>query len=168
MSLSSKIVKPFIDHENQVKRIKNIKSLNIDTDDNQNQYNKENKSNIKGQKPYIKRILKDIFNNSLENAKNICDFIIAEQNEINIKESTAEWHVKVLGQLLKFHNFKDFKAITKEDILNYLNSLRKSAEEDPTNKSIGNRNNKQRVLLKFFKWLYNPDIDFKSRQTPDV
>jgi hypothetical protein len=35
------------------------------------------------------------------------------------------------------------------------------------NKSIGNRNNKQRVLLKFFKWLYNPNIDFKSRQTPE-
>jgi integrase len=121
----------------------------------------------KGQKPYIKRILIDILDNSTENAENICDFIIAEQNEINIKASTVEWHVKVLGQLLKYHKFKNFKYITKEDILNYLNSLRKSSIDDPTNKSIGNRNNKQRVLLKFFKWLYNPKVDFKSRQTPE-
>jgi hypothetical protein len=101
----------------------------------------------------------DIFHNSSQNAKSICDFIIAERNEINIKESTTEWHVKVLGQLQRFLDFKDFNAITKDDILNYLNSLRKTTEEDPTNKSIGNRNNKKRVLLKYFKWLYNPDVD---------
>jgi hypothetical protein len=40
--------------------------------------------------------------------------------------------------------------------------LRESSIEDPTNKSIGNRNNKQRVLLKFFKWLYSPHIDFEQ------
>ena len=68
-----------------------------------------------------------------KNSENICDFIIAEQNEINIKESTIEWHVKVLGQLLKYHNFKNFKDITKEDILNYLNRLRKSSIDNPTN-----------------------------------
>jgi hypothetical protein len=107
------------------------------------------------QKPFIKRVLLDTLHYSLNNAKKICDFIIAERNEINIKESTAEWHIKVLGQLLKFHNFKDVKLISKDDILNFLNSLRKSTVEDPTNKSIGNRNNKQRVLLKFFKWLYD-------------
>ncbi|MGD9534598.1 MAG: tyrosine-type recombinase/integrase [Candidatus Nitrosocosmicus sp.] len=121
---------------------------------------------IKGQKPYIERILLNTLNNSPKNAGNICDFIIAERNEINIKESTIEWHVKVLGQILKFHNFKNFKDMAKEDILNFLNSLRKSSSEDPTNKSIGNRNNKQRVLLKFFKWLYNPEIDYRNRPTP--
>ncbi len=113
----------------------------------------------RGQKPYLRCSLIDIFHNSSQNAKSICDFIIAERNEINIKESTTEWHVKVLGQLQRFLDFKDFNAITKDDILNYLNSLRKTTEEDPTNKSIGNRNNKKRVLLKYFKWLYNPDVD---------
>lgn len=108
----------------------------------------------------------NIFERRPKNANDICEFIIAERNEINIKESTIEWHIKVMGQLLRFHNFKDLKSITKDEILNYLNSLRKTAEEDPSNKSIGNRNNKQRVLLKFFKWLYNPEIDHRSRPTP--
>jgi len=63
-----------------------------------------------------------------------------------IKESTIKWHVKVLGQLLKYHIFKNFKEITKEDFLGYLNSLRKSSTADPMNRSIGNRNNKQRVF----------------------
>ena len=160
-------------------KIPNYSSLNyIDQEENNviNHNNKDkqhsqilSKKNLitKVQKTYIKRILIDISNNSTDNAENICDFIIAEQNEINIKASTVEWHVKVLGQLLKYNKFKNFKDITKEDILNYLNSLRKSSIDDPTNKSIGNRNNKQRVLLKFFKWLYNPEVDFKSRQTSE-
>ncbi len=118
------------------------------------------------QKPYVKRVLMDILHHSPVNAKQICDFINAERDEINIKESTAEWHIKVLGQLLRFHNFKDFKSISKDDILNFLNSLRKTTEEDPINISIGNRNNKQRVLLKYFKWLYNPYVDYKNRPTP--
>jgi integrase len=154
--------------ENIEKDSKSLKS--IEGDRNDNQYHSMILSKIdqltRGQKPYVRRIFFDILNKSPQNAKNICDFIIAERNEINIKESTAEWHVKILGQIQKFLNFKDFKDITKDDILNYLNSLRKTSEEDPTNKSIGNRNNKQRVLLKFFKWFYNPELDFKSRSTP--
>jgi hypothetical protein len=39
----------------------------------------------KGQKPYLKRILNDILNKSIENAENICDFIISERNEIDIR-----------------------------------------------------------------------------------
>jgi integrase len=120
----------------------------------------------KGQKPYINRMLLNILNASSCNVENICDFIIAERNEIDIKGSTIEWHVKVLGQIQRFCSFKGFRDMTKDDILNFLNSLRKSSDEDPTNKSIGNRNNKQRVLLKFFKWLYNPEIDHRNRPTP--
>jgi hypothetical protein len=60
------------------------------------------------------------------------------ENEINIKATMVEWHVKVLGQLLKYHKFKNFKDITKEDILNYLNSLRKSSIDHTTSKSNGN------------------------------
>ncbi len=40
----------------------------------------------KGQKPYIKRILSNIGSQNSQNAETICDFIIAERNEINIKE----------------------------------------------------------------------------------
>ena len=36
----------------------------------------------------------NILNALPKNAEDICDFIIAERDEINIKESTIEWHVK--------------------------------------------------------------------------
>jgi hypothetical protein len=46
---------------------------------------------------------------SKDNAENICEFIIAVENEINIKATRVEWHVKVLGQLLKYHKLKILK-----------------------------------------------------------
>ncbi len=70
------------------------------------------------------------------------DFVSAERNEINIKDSTAESQIKVLGQLQRFHNFKEFRFMTRGDILNHLDSLN-TTKEDPTRKSIGKRNNKQ-------------------------
>ena len=71
------------------------------------------------------------------------DFVTAERNEINIKDSTAESQIKALGQLQRFHNFKEFRFMTKGDILNHLDSLRNTTKEDPTRKSIGKRNKKQ-------------------------
>jgi hypothetical protein len=45
--------------------------------------------------------------------------------------------------------------MTKEDILDFLNTLRKPSHLDPTHKSIGTWNGRQMLFLKFFKWLYN-------------
>ena len=58
--------------------------------------------------------------------------------------------------------------MTRDDILDYLNSLRKSSKLDPNHKSIGTWNAKQMIFLKFFRWLYNPnEPDTKRRDTPD-
>ena len=42
------------------------------------------------QKRYIKKSLNKLIENSKENTETICKYIIAEQNEINIKESAKE------------------------------------------------------------------------------
>jgi predicted Ser/Thr protein kinase len=42
------------------------------------------------QKPYIADSLKSMAQKTPSNVKVICDYIITEQNEINIKESTKE------------------------------------------------------------------------------
>ena len=58
--------------------------------------------------------------------------------------------------------------MAKEDILDYLNSLRKPSSIDPTHKSIGTWNARQMLFLKFFRWLYNPDEpDIRKRETPE-
>jgi hypothetical protein len=64
----------------------------------------------------------------------------------------------VLVWLSNFYNdAKSFKQITKQDILDYLNSLRKSTSEDISQRWIGSYNGRQIILSKFFRWLCNPD-----------
>ncbi|HET7390384.1 MAG TPA: hypothetical protein VFJ51_06135 [Nitrososphaeraceae archaeon] len=48
--------------------------------------------------------------------------------------------------------------MTREDVIAYLNSCRKSEEIDPLHKWIGTYNIRRIYLQRFFKSLYNPDI----------
>ena len=50
-----------------------------------------------------------------------------------------------------------FREMAKQDILNYLNSLRKSIFEDESQRWIGSYNVRQIILIIFFRWLYNSD-----------
>jgi integrase len=60
-----------------------------------------------------------------------------------------------------------FYKMTKQNILSYLDSLRRPLSEDPTQKWIGSYNSRQMILNKFFRWLYNSDVpDPKRRITP--
>jgi hypothetical protein len=45
---------------------------------------------------YYKNILIKLAGKNIENANTICDYIISEQTEINIKNSTKESRIKVL------------------------------------------------------------------------
>ena len=119
-------------------------------------------------RPYFNKILKELYKRNIENSKTICDYIIAEQIEINIQNSTKESKIKILTWLSNdFHDKKSFKDMTKEDILDFLNGLRKSTSEDPSSKWIGSYNGRQIILSKFFRWLYNPhEPDNRNRITP--
>ena len=138
-------------------------------DINNNDYLKNKIISItKFQRPYIKNTLDGLAEKDPGNTNTLCDYIIAEQNEINIKESTKEWKIKNLLSLLKFVDSKNFKEIAKQDILDFLNNKRKPESIDPTHKSIGTWNNLQVLFLKFFRWLYNrEEPDPKRRGTPD-
>jgi len=68
LSLNSKIITHSKDHTNQTIE-QDIIQTNNDTRDNQ--IIKKINLITKGQKPYIKRIINDIFNNSIENAENV-------------------------------------------------------------------------------------------------
>jgi integrase len=119
-------------------------------------------------RPYFNKILKELAKKNLENAIIICDYIIAEQIEINIQNSTKESKIKVLTWLSNhYQDTKSFRNMTKHDILDFLNKLRKPAIEDPTRKWIGSYNGRQIILTKFFRWLCNPDEpDHRNRTTP--
>jgi integrase len=118
-------------------------------------------------KPYFQRALERMIETNPENCNTICEYILAEQSEINLKDSTKEGKIKVLMWLSAFLGGKRFRRATKQDILSYLDSLRRPLSEDANRKWIGSYNSRQMILNKFFRWLYNPDeCDQKKRITP--
>ena len=111
--------------------------------------------------------LKDMALANIQNANIFYDFIVSEQDYNNVKLSTRLSYIKVICLFNRYLSYQDFYKITKDNIISYLSSLKKSEEEDPTHKWINTYNTRQAVLSKFFRWLHNPDEpDHKKRETP--
>ena len=110
-----------------------------------------------------------------ENALTICDYIFSLRSEINPSDHYRKDMIKLLCNLSTFfnnnnnnNNNKAFKEITREDLLSFLDSHRKPEDVDPLHKWIGTYNIYRIHLMRFFKWLYSPDIDYKQRPKPAV
>lgn len=105
---------------------------------------------------------------SKENSVTIADYILAQKTEVNLADTYRANIITTLITLSKFLNNKPLKDMTREDILSYLNKLRKPECSDPLHRWIGSYNEKRQRLAKFFKWLYNPDVEVGKRQKPAV
>ncbi|MFL6364672.1 MAG: hypothetical protein ACJ719_05645 [Nitrososphaeraceae archaeon] len=88
------------------------------------------------------------------------------KREINPSPNTIRTTIQFLYELSKsLGNIeKRFEDMTRNDVLLYLDSYRKSDSEDPLHKWIGSYNTKLIILMRFFKWLYYPDIDTPKRR----
>lgn len=60
-------------------------------------------------KPYFNKILKDLTKTNSKNAGILVEYILAEQTELNIKDSTKEGKIKILVWLSNFHRNKSFR-----------------------------------------------------------
>jgi integrase/recombinase XerD len=108
-------------------------------------------------------------NLSKENALAIVDFILNTKTEINLSDNHKRNYITLLTQLSKFyHNKKSFKEMNREDVLLFLDSFRKPENSDSLHKWIGTYNQYTVLLIKFFKWLYYPDIEPHKRIKPQV
>src|SRR5947209_1927940 len=67
-----------------------------------------------------------------------------------------------------FKNAKTFKEITREDLLSFLDSFRKVETVDPLHKWIGTYNLYRTELMRFFMWLYYPNLEYNKRPKPPV
>ena len=100
----------------------------------------------------------------MQNANILYDFLTTEQTHTNVKPSTRLSYIKVICLFNRYLSYKDFK-ITKNDILGYLNSLKRSESDDPTHKWINTYNTRQAIFSKFFRWLYNQEeSDHKKKK----
>jgi integrase/recombinase XerD len=92
----------------------------------------------------------------------ICDYMLAIRSEVNASKAYRENILNILSKFSVYVN-KDFKDFTREDVLRYLDHFRKDESVDPLHKWIGTYNQNLVHISKFFKWLYHPNLDPRSR-----
>lgn len=148
--------------------ITNTKALTINNENQIKEIEKNIDIIIAGCLPYYKSIFKQLWLINSQNANELYHFLLKEQNEKNAKLNTKTTYIKIIFLFNKFLSFKDFNKITRKDIADYLNSLKKSELSDPTHKWIGTYNIRQTILSKFFRCIHNEDVYDKEKWvTPD-
>jgi integrase/recombinase XerD len=119
-----------------------------------------------GASPFVKEHL--LTKISRENCQVIVNYILAFSAEVSPSEGYRIDTIQQLKMLSEFHNSKPFKDMTRDDVLAFLDRLRKSEIVDPLHKWKGSYEITRILLLRFFKWLYYPDIQHKKRPKPEV
>jgi hypothetical protein len=110
--------------------------------------------------------LKKWFITRLENHEHkATNFLIATKIESNIAISYKEGLIFTLCKLSNYVG-KDFNNFTREDILSYLDSYRKTEAKDPLHSWIGSYNLHRVFIMKFFRWFYSPDMEPNDRSKP--
>jgi integrase len=103
------------------------------------------------------------------NAAVIADYIMSMKTETNLSDNYRRAVIILLSKFsIFFNNQKTFKSMTRDDILKFLDSFRKIESVDPMHKWVGTYNTYRIYLMRFFKWLYAPDIESDKRPKPSV
>jgi integrase len=119
-----------------------------------------------GIEPFFGSRLREL---SEDNALTIANYILSMKNEINLSDGYRKLNIYVFYSVSKFFkNRKTYKELTRDDVTQFLDSLRKSEESDSLHKWIGTYNIYRVLLIRFFKWLYYPEIEQKKRPKPSV
>ncbi|HEY7571550.1 MAG TPA: hypothetical protein VH796_09285 [Nitrososphaeraceae archaeon] len=105
---------------------------------------------------------------SIDNRLIVINFLSSMKLESNISHSHKRNYIRLLHKLSKFYHDKNFKVMTRDDVVSFLDSVRKLEVDDQLHKWIGTYNLYRGLLLHFFKWLYFPDIEPSERPKPQV
>jgi len=96
-------------------------------------------------------------------------YIFSLKSEVNPADHYRKDVIILLCKLYAFFNNSiSFSEITREDLLSFLDSYRKPEDVDPLHKWVGTYNIYRIHLMRFFKWLYFPNIEQKKRPKPSV
>ena len=121
---------------------------------------------IEGIDPFYNSMLREL---PQDNALTIVNYILSMKNEINLSDNYRKLYIYALYRTSKFFkNEKSYKELVREDLLQFLDSFRKSEASDPLHKWIGTYNIYRVLFIRFFKWLYYPNIEQKKRPKPSV
>jgi integrase len=106
---------------------------------------------------------------STDDIRTIVDFILSMKTETNLSDSHKISYINCLCSLSKFHGkIKTLREMSRDDVLHFLDSFRKSENADSLHKWIGTYNLYRALLIYFFKWLYFSALEPAKRPKPPV
>jgi integrase len=117
-----------------------------------------------GLPPELERLL--LKRVSKENAGDIVAFIFAMRTEFDISDNYRRNLIRTLAYLSECKEQKLFRQMTRDDVLSYLETARKTKEADPLDRWYTTWNLRAIEITKFFKWLYYPKVAPKERKKP--
>jgi integrase len=113
-------------------------------------------------------VTKQLISIGENNAATIVKYTEVMRTEVNTSNHYRRDLILLLCRFSKYHSDKPFKDISRENIVNFLDSLRKTETKDPMHKWIGTYNLFLIHLTRFFKWQYSPDIEPDKRPKPPI
>ena len=102
------------------------------------------------------------------NAVTIIEYISAVKSEVNLSDNYRKDLIETLARFSKYNDNKLFKDLTRSNVIAFLDTYRRTETQDPLHKWIGTYNIFQIYLLRFFKWLYYPDLGPSKRPKPSI
>ena len=120
---------------------------------------------------FCELILRDRNRLSKQNALAVSNYIIAMKREVNPRLSYIKYTVQFLSELSKTVGIeKQFKDMTRDHVLPYLDRCRKPENNDPLHRWVGSYNVKRMTLVRFFKWLYyyTKDLDISPKRRSEL
>jgi integrase/recombinase XerD len=111
---------------------------------------------------------KQLYSLDKDNAATIVRYTEVMKTEVNPSNHYRRDVIVLLCRFSKYHNDKPLKEISRDDIVKFMDSLRKPETQDPMHKWIGTYNTFRIYLMRFFKWLYSPDIEPDKRLKPST
>jgi integrase/recombinase XerD len=103
----------------------------------------------------------------VQNTVFIVNYILSMKTEVNLSDHYKKDLINLLTTFSKYTK-KSFKSITRDDIIDFLESFRRPEASDPLHKWIGTYNLYRIHLMRFFKWLLFPDIEPNKRPKPEI
>jgi integrase/recombinase XerD len=146
-----------------------VSSKNLhDINNSNNDVNLDRKLDIitAGAKPFVKEHL--LTKISKDNCQIIVNYIMAMQTEVS---PTEEYRINTILKLKHFAEVnepKTFRNITRQDFIDFLDSYRKPETVDPLHRWMGTYEVYRISLMRFFRWLYAPDLPPRQRPRPPV
>ncbi|MDQ3976541.1 MAG: hypothetical protein M3264_08440, partial [Thermoproteota archaeon] len=124
-----------------------------------------------GAHPYIKEHL--LTRITKQNCQTIIDYVLGFMTEVNPSQEHRVVTIYKLKLLAEYYHPKSFGELTRQDLVEFLDKIRKPESVDPLHKWIGTYNHTRVIFLRFFRWLYRPpssadDIKPNKRPIPAV